>query len=168
MDKKCNIIMETDKGIIKIALDREMAPLTAANFLKYAEDGFFDGTIFHRVIPGFMIQGGGHMPDMSMKENGEPIENEAGNGLLNKRGTIAMARTGEIHSATSQFFINLTDNGFLDHKDESASGFGYCVFGEVTDGMDVVDAIASVATGNAGHHADVPLEAVNIISVKSV
>ncbi len=168
MSDKINISMMTDKGEIRMNLDAGNAPDTVENFINYAERGFYDGTIFHRVIPGFVIQGGGHEPDMNRKETEAPIKNEAGNGLKNLRGTIAMARTGEIHSATSQFFINLSNNDFLDHKDDSQSGFGYCVFGEVESGLDIVDAIASVETGSAGAYKDVPLEPVRIISVKRI
>ena len=156
------ITMETSKGTITIELDAKNAPLSTANMVKYVEDAFFDGLIFHRVIPGFMIQGGGMNPDMSEKGNKTPIKNEANNGLKNNRGTLAMARTNDPHSATSQFFINLKDNNFLNHTSESAQGWGYAVFGKVTAGMDVVDAIEKVKTGNHGMHGDVPLESVVI------
>jgi len=157
------IKIETSMGDIMLELDAEKAPNTAANFVAYVEDGFYDGLIFHRVIPGFMVQGGGMNPDMSEKaDKRTPIKNEANNGLKNDRGTIAMARTGDPHSASSQFFINLKDNDFLNFTSETQAGWGYAVFGKVTDGMDVVDAIEKVKTGNHGHHGDVPLEPVTI------
>ena len=161
-EKMSVIKLETNKGTITLELDAEKAPATVANFVDYVEKGFYDGLIFHRVIPNFMIQGGGMNPDMSEKPNGSPIKNEANNGLKNDRGTIAMARTGDPHSATSQFFINLKDNDFLNFTSESPAGWGYAVFGKVTDGMDVVDEIAKVKTGNHGPHGDVPLEPVII------
>jgi cyclophilin family peptidyl-prolyl cis-trans isomerase len=152
-----------------IELDAEKAPNTSANFVAYVEDGFYDGLIFHRVIPNFMVQGGGMNPDMSEKaDKRTPIKNEANNGLKNDRGTLAMARTGDPHSASSQFFINLKDNDFLNFTSETQAGWGYAVFGKVTDGMDVVDAIEKVKTGNHGHHGDVPLEAVTIIKATVV
>lgn len=157
------IIMETSKGTMKIELDAEKAPKSSENFVNYVNDGFYDGLIFHRVIPNFMVQGGGMNPDMSEKANKAPINNEANNGLKNDRGTIAMARTNDPHSATSQFFINLKDNDFLNHTSESPAGWGYAVFGKVTDGLEVIDEIAKVKTGNHGHHGDVPLEAITII-----
>ncbi len=156
------VTLETTHGNIVIELDAEKAPKTVENFIAYVKDGFFDGTLFHRVIPGFMIQGGGFLPDMIQKHTNPPIENEADNGLVNDRGTIAMARTNDPHSATSQFFINHKDNGFLNHTSPTAQGWGYCVFGKVTDGMDTVDAIAAVQTGNNGGHGDVPVEDVVI------
>ncbi|MDR8523227.1 peptidylprolyl isomerase [Shewanella fidelis] len=159
------ITLHTNHGDIKLALDAEKAPNTAANFMSYAKDGFYDGTIFHRVIDGFMVQGGGFTEDMDQKRPNEAIANEANNGLSNKTGTIAMARTSDPHSATAQFFINVNDNTFLDFKSESAQGWGYCVFGEVTEGMDVVNKIKAVSTGNRGMHQDVPLEAVIIEKV---
>jgi peptidyl-prolyl cis-trans isomerase B (cyclophilin B) len=149
-------------GDITLELDAEKAPKTVANFLQYARDGFYDGTIFHRVISNFMIQGGGMTPDMAQKATRAPVENEANNGLKNKTGTIAMARTNDPHSATAQFFINVTDNGFLDHSAPTAQGWGYAVFGKVTSGMDVVEKIKAVATGSKGFHQDVPKEAVTI------
>ena len=152
--------IETSKGMIVAELDGEKAPVTVENFLAYAREGFYDGTIFHRVIDGFMIQGGGFTPDMGMKEGKPPIENEASNGLRNLAGTFAMARTSVVNSATSQFFINLVDNGFLDHKDKSPSGFGYAVFGKVVEGMDVVKAIGGVETGTVKGFGDVPVEPV--------
>ena len=150
--------MTTSKGVIQLELDAENAPITVANFLEYVKSGHYDGTIFHRVIPGFVIQGGGLESGMKEKATQAPIENEADNGLKNLTGTICMARTNDPHSATSQFFINLKDNSFLDHTEKTASGWGYAVFGTVTSGMDVVEVIAAVQTGNAGYHSDVPLE----------
>ncbi len=150
--------MVTSKGVIKLELDAEKAPITVANFLEYVKSGHFEGTIFHRVIPGFVIQGGGLQSGMREKPTNAPIENEADNGLKNLTGTICMARTNDPHSATSQFFINLKDNSFLDHTGKNAQGWGYAVFGKVTEGMDVVEAIAAVRTGNAGYHQDVPVE----------
>lgn len=159
------IKMLTNHGTITIELDHEKAPKTCANFEQYVKDGFYAGTIFHRVINGFMIQGGGMEPGMNEKTTRENIENEAGNGLKNDRGTLAMARTPDPHSASSQFFINLKDNDFLNFKNETPDGWGYCVFAKVTDGMDIVDAIKDVQTGNAGHHQDVPVEDVVIEKV---
>ncbi len=156
------VTLETSHGNIVIELNDEKAPETVKNFLTYVNSGFFDGTIFHRVIPNFMVQGGGFTPDMVQKEVEAPIQNEADNGLNNDRGTIAMARTNDPHSATAQFFINHNDNGFLNHTAPSGTGWGYCVFGKVTDGMDAVDVIAAVSTGNDGGHADVPIETVTI------
>ena len=157
--------METTLGTITLELDDEKAPATVANFVQYAKDGHYDGTIFHRVIDGFMIQGGGFTKDMNQKETRAPIRNEAMNGLKNLRGTIAMARTMVVDSATSQFFINLVDNGFLDFRSPTPQGFGYAVFGKVTDGMEVVDKIAKVKTGFAGPHQNVPEEPVVIKKV---
>ena len=154
------VLIETSKGNITVELFRCNAPLSVDNFLKHVNSGFYDGTIFHRVIPGFMIQGGGMLPDMTEKTRGTPIQNEADNGLKNLRGTLAMARTMEPHSATSQFFINVTDNYFLNHRGKSIEGWGYAVFGQVVDGMPVVDAIVAVQRGNRGPHQDVPLEPV--------
>ncbi len=159
---KTKVTMETSVGTITLELDGEKSPKTVANFVKYASDGFYDGTIFHRVIDGFMIQGGGFTRDLNQKQTHESIPNEAMNGLKNRRGTIAMARTMVPDSATSQFFINLVDNDFLDFRSETPQGYGYAVFGEVTDGMDVVDAIAKVKTGFAGPHQNVPEEAIVI------
>ena len=156
------VILETSMGNITIELNEEKAPNTVANFLNYVNDEFYNGTIFHRVIPNFMIQGGGFMPGMVQKRTEDPVENEANNGLSNVRGSIAMARTNDPHSATAQFFINHKDNGFLDHTAPTAQGWGYCVFGMVTDGMDVVDAIAGVATGNQAGHGDVPNDTITI------
>mgnify|MGYP001571728801 FL=1 len=155
---KVMVEMHTSKGLITLELDAEKAPVTVANFIEYVKSGHFDGTIFHRVIPGFVIQGGGLESGMKEKPTQAPIENEADNGLKNVTGSICMARTNDPHSATSQFFINLKDNQFLDHTEKSPQGWGYAVFGQVTDGMDVVEAIAAVQTGNAGFHQDVPVE----------
>ena len=162
---KTKVTMETSVGTITLELDGEKAPETVANFVQYAKDGFYDGTIFHRVIEGFMIQGGGFTRDMNQKPTRESIRNEAMNGLKNRRGTIAMARTMVPDSATSQFFINLVDNDFLDFTAPTAQGYGYAVFGEVTDGMEVVDSIAKVKTGFAGPHQNVPEEAIVIRKV---
>ena len=160
------VTIKTSMGDIHLELDGEKAPITVENFKTIAKSGYYDGTIFHRVINGFMVQGGGLNADMSNKSSRTaPIQNEANNGLVNDRGTVAMARTMEPHSATGQFFINHKDNGFLNHTGENAQGWGYAVFGKVTEGMDVVDAIADVATGSSGGHQDVPLEAINIESV---
>jgi len=155
----------TNKGIIVLELDSEKAPETCANFKSYADDGHYNNTIFHRVIPNFMIQGGGFTEDMNQKPTKANIKNEAANGLTNNLGTVAMARTPDPHSASSQFFINLTDNDFLNFRDESQAGFGYCVFGKTVDGMDTVNEIAKVSTGSAGPHQDVPVEAVIIESI---
>ena len=160
------IKMDTNFGAITIELDAENAPLTVANFKQYIADGFYNNTIFHRVIPNFMIQGGGFNPGMIQKQTMDPIENEADNDLGNDRGTIAMARTNDPHSATAQFFINLKDNTFLNHSGKNPQGWGYCVFGKVTEGMDVVDKIAAVSTGNSAGHADVPVNDVVILSVE--
>ena len=152
----------TSHGDIRVELFDDKAPISCENFRQYVRDGFFDDTIFHRVIPNFMIQGGGMTADMRQKQTRDPIRNEADNGESNRRGTLAMARTTDINSATAQFFINLRDNDFLDH---GGRDFGYAVFGRVTDGMDVVDAIAAVETGNRGGHQDVPVDSVTITSV---
>ena len=159
------IIIETSKGNISLDMHAEQTEKTVANFLKYIEDGFFSDTIFHRVIPGFMIQGGGMLADMSQKKTMSPVKNEAKLAKPNKRGTIAMARTSDPDSATAQFFINLTDNDFLNFTAENMQGYGYCVFGEVVEGMDVVDAIAAVKTGNQHGHSDVPVEPIVIQAV---
>lgn len=159
------VIMKTSMGTIKIELDEQKAPITVKNFLGYVDDKFFDGTTFHRVIPNFMIQGGGFEPGMKQKKTKEPIKNESANGLANKKGTLAMARTNVPDSATAQFFINLKDNDFLD-KANAGDGVGYCVFGKVIDGMDVVDKIKAVKTGNKGGHQNVPVEDVIIESVR--
>ncbi len=164
--KTVTVRMQTSKGDIVLELDAEKAPETVANFLEYARSGFYDGTIFHRVIPGFMIQGGGFEPGMHQKPTRDPIRNEADNGLKNETGTIAMARTPDPHSATAQFFINVKDNSFLDFTAPTAQGWGYCVFGKVVEGMDVVHAIEQVATGaHPSGHRDVPLEDVVIEKV---
>ncbi len=160
------VTLSTSLGDIIIDLDSEKAPITTQNFLEYVKDGFFDGLIFHRVIPGFMIQGGGLDSDMKQKKTKAPIKNEAANGLKNKIGSIAMARTNVVDSATAQFFINVKDNDFLNHKNTSPDAFGYAVFGQVSEGMDVVHKIEKVKTGNRGGHQDVPVEAVVIHSVK--
>jgi len=159
------VIIRTTFGEITLELDGEKAPKTVANFLKYAQDGFFDGTIFHRVIDNFMIQGGGFNTDMSQKNSGDPIENEADNGLKNDFGTIAMARTTDPHSATAQFFINVKDNDFLNHSGKNMQGWGYAVFGKVTEGTEVLDKIRAVPTSSQGGHQDVPTDPVIIESV---
>ena len=156
------VLLQTNKGDITLSLDAAKAPKTVANFLQYVTSGHYDGTIFHRVIDNFMIQGGGMTTGLKQKSTLAEIENEANNGLKNLRGTVAMARTNEPHSASSQFFINLNDNDFLNHTAPNTQGWGYAVFGEVCDGMDVVDAIRKVKTGNTGFHQDVPTEDVTI------
>jgi peptidyl-prolyl cis-trans isomerase B (cyclophilin B) len=156
------IKLTTNHGVISLELNAEKAPKTVANFLAYVEAGHYDNTVFHRVIKNFMIQGGGMEPGMKQKPCKAPVENEAANGLRNKRGTVAMARTNDPHSATAQFFINTVDNDFLDFKAPTGQGWGYCVFGEVAEGMDVVDKIRAVRTGNKGFHQDVPVEDVII------
>jgi peptidyl-prolyl cis-trans isomerase B (cyclophilin B) len=160
--------LSTSHGAITLKLDAEKAPKTVANFLAYVEAGHYDNTVFHRVIKNFMIQGGGMEPGMNQKPCRAPIENEAANGLKNKRGTVAMARTNDPHSATAQFFINTVDNDFLDFKAPSGQGWGYCVFAEVVDGLDVVDKIRAVRTGNKGFHQDVPVEDVIIAKAEVV
>jgi peptidyl-prolyl cis-trans isomerase A (cyclophilin A) len=157
------IRFETSLGDFTVEFFEKEAPLSVENFLKYVDSGFFDSTIFHRVIPGFMIQGGGFSADMTQKRGNPPVKNEADNGLKNLRGTLSMARTNDINSATSQFFVNLKDNDFLDH---SRGNFGYAVFAKVTEGMDVVDKIAAVKTGRKQGHDDVPVEAVTIKSAQ--
>lgn len=152
------IEFHTSKGTITIDLDHENAPETAANFAQYARDGFYEGTLFHRVIPGFVIQGGGMTTGMREKPTRSAIKNEAENGLKNERGTLSMARTSDPDSASSQFFINLSDNRALDHSSPTPQGWGYCVFARVTAGMDIVDEIAGTATGSSGFHQDVPVE----------
>ncbi len=161
------VVMETNKGTITIELWADKAPISVENFLRYTDNAFFDGLVFHRVIPGFMIQGGGFDPELVQKSTYDAIKNEASASVPNNRGTLAMARTSVVDSATSQFFINLVNNDFLNHTDETPRGFGYAVFGEVTEGMDVVDAIAAVATANGrGGHQNVPTEPVIIESIK--
>ena len=159
------IRLHTNYGDIMLELDREKAPITVQNFIDYVNSGHYDNTIFHRVIDGFMIQGGGFEPGMIQKKTGAPITNEAGNGLKNDQYTIAMARTSDPHSATGQFFINVKDNDFLNYKSSTAQGFGYCVFGRVVEGMDVVDKIKKVKTGTRSGHQDVPVE--NVILEKA-
>jgi peptidyl-prolyl cis-trans isomerase B (cyclophilin B) len=160
------ITLHTNFGDIKLELNEQKAPKTVANFIKYAESGHYENTVFHRVIDGFMVQGGGFAPGMEEKDTNKPVKNEASNGLSNEEYSVAMARTMEPHSASAQFFININDNKFLDFKSETSEGWGYCVFGKVVDGFDVVDKIKAVATGNFGFvHQDVPLEDVLITSV---
>jgi peptidyl-prolyl cis-trans isomerase B (cyclophilin B) len=159
------VTLHTTHGDITLELDAAKAPATVASFLEYANSGFYAGTIFHRVIDGFMIQGGGMDENMSQKKTNAPVKNEANNGLKNDTGTIAMARTMDPHSATAQFFINVKDNDFLNFKSETSQGWGYCVFGKVTDGMDVVNKIKGVKTGSKGGHQDVPVESITITSV---
>ena len=159
------ILFSTSHGELPLELFNADAPISAQNFLDYANSGHFDGTIFHRVIPNFMLQGGGFTSDMQQKQTQAPIKNEADNGLKNERGTLSMARTSDVNSATSQFFVNLVDNAFLDH---GGRDFGYAVFGRIADGMDIIDKIGSVATGNKGGHQDVPLEPVVVESAKVV
>ena len=156
------VLIKTNQGDITLTLDAAKAPKSVANFLQYVKSGHYDGTIFHRVINNFMIQGGGMTAGMKQKPTGAEIENEANNGLKNELGTVAMARTSDPHSATAQFFINVNDNEFLNHTAQNAQGWGYAVFGKVTEGMDVVDAIRKVKTGNTGFHQDVPAEDVVI------
>ncbi len=162
------VLIETTFGNIEVELDAEKAPVTVENFLAYVNDDFYENTIFHRVIPNFMIQCGGFRAGMVQKQTNDPIKIEADNGLSNDRGTLAMARTGDPNSATSQFFINHSDNAFLNHTSPTPQGWGYAVFGKVTDGMDVVDKIAGVATGNEAGHADVPLETVTINKISVI
>ena len=166
--KKANpvVIVETSMGDITVELFQDRAPKTVANFLEYVKAGFYKDTVFHRVIKGFMIQGGGLTADMKQKPTGKPVENEAANGEKNLRGTIAMARTADVHSATAQFFINTVNNSFLDHRSETREGFGYCVFGKVIAGMDVVDMIESSPTGTAGMYRDVPKVPIVIKDIK--
>ncbi len=161
------VSLDTSKGVIKIELNAEKAPQTVANFLQYVDSGHYDGTIFHRVISNFMVQGGGMNADMREKATRGPIPNEADNGLANDRGTIAMARTSDPHSATAQFFINaVATNGFLNHRSKTPQGWGYCVFGKVIEGLEVVDAIRQVRTGRMGRHDDVPVEPVTIDAIR--
>ena len=161
-----SVTINTTIGAIHLELDQDKAPITVANFVALANAGYYEGTIFHRIIPGFMVQGGGLTEDMQNKSSGtDPIQNEANNGLANDRGSIAMARTMDPHSATGQFFVNHKDNGFLNHTAETPQGWGYAVFGKVTDGMDVVDQLAESPTGMVGGYQDAPLEPVTIESV---
>ncbi len=160
------VIIETSLGKMTAELYEDKAPLTVTNFLSYVDSGFYDGTIFHRVIKGFMIQGGGFDETMTQKPTKAPVKNEAANGLKNERGTLAMARTMVVDSATSQFFINHKDNAFLDFRAPTPQGYGYAVFGKVTEGLEVLDAIAGVKTGRVGYYDDVPVEPVKIVSVK--
>lgn len=162
------IIFNTNKGQIKIETFDKEAPITAQNFIDYCKEGFYDNTIFHRVINGFMVQGGGFESGMKQKATKAPIKNEAANGLKNDRGTVSMARTSDPHSATGQFFINLVDNDFLNYRSSDVNGFGYCVFAKVVEGMDIVDSIAKVKTGKNGFHADVPVEEVIIEKVEVI
>ena len=162
------VVLKTNHGDIKLALDTENAPATVANFLQYVRDGHYDNTVFHRVIDGFMIQGGGMEPGLKQKPTRGPVANEAANGLKNRMYTVAMARTSEPHSATAQFFINVGDNDFLDYKAPSANGWGYCVFGKVVEGQAVVDKIKAVATANSGFHQNVPKEDVVILKALEV
>ena len=160
------VVIETSKGTMEAELWEDKAPKTVANFLRYVDEKFYDGTVFHRVIPGFMIQGGGFTPDMEQKKTHEPVVNEARNRLPNERGTLAMARTNVVDSATSQFFVNHADNAFLDFKAPTAQGFGYCVFGKLTSGLDVLDAIAKVQTTTVSWYENVPATPVVILSVR--
>ncbi len=160
------VVMETSEGTIKIELWADKAPMTVRNFLRYVDDGYFDGTVFHRVIPNFMIQGGGLTADLKPKKTRDPIKNEASPELKNVRGTVAMARTNMINSATSQFFINVVDNDFLDQKNKTPMGFGYAVFGKVVEGMDVVDKIVSAPTTTQGQYENVPVKPIVIVSMK--
>ncbi len=162
------VVLHTNFGDITLNLFADKAPKTVANFLQYVSDGFYSNTLFHRVIDGFMVQGGGMEPGMLEKDNRDSIVNEANNGLSNVTGTLAMARTNEPHSATSQFFINVSDNHFLDFKSETSSGWGYCVFAEVVEGMDVVNKIKGVSVGQYGYHGDVPKEDVIIESAEVI
>ncbi|MEX2132059.1 MAG: peptidylprolyl isomerase [Pseudohongiellaceae bacterium] len=162
------IELTTTAGTIKLELDFDKAPVSAKNIQQYVEDGYYDGTLFHRVIDGFMIQGGGFEPGMKAKRGKAPIANEADNGLSNTKGTVALARTSDPHSASSQFFINISDNHFLDHKSKTSQGWGYAVFGRVTEGMDVVDKIRKSATGSKAGHQDVPLQDVVIETARVV
>jgi len=164
--KNPQVIMETSMGTVKIELFQDKAPISVRNFLSYVKDAYYDGTIFHRVIKSFMVQGGGLGPDMQPKKTKFAIKNEATNGLKNTRGTLAMARTSVVDSATSQFFINVVDNAFLDHTGKTPDRFGYAVFAQVVEGMDVVDAIREVKTGNKAGHQDVPVEPVLINSIR--
>jgi cyclophilin family peptidyl-prolyl cis-trans isomerase len=163
-EKNPVVLLATSMGNIRIELDAAKAPITSKNFVDYVNDGHYNGLIFHRVIPGFMVQGGGMDAQMNEKKNKAPIKNEAANGLKNNLGTVAMARTNVVDSATSQFFINVKNNDFLNHRSTAPAEFGYAVFGQVIEGLDIVQNIEKVRTGNKGHHQDVPLEAVVITS----
>jgi peptidyl-prolyl cis-trans isomerase B (cyclophilin B) len=162
------VLLKTNKGDIKIELNAEKAPISVKNFLQYVNEGHYDHTIFHRVIDGFMIQGGGFTADMKQKPTHAPIQNEADNGLLNKRGTIAMARTSDVNSASAQFFINVSDNSFLDFKGKNPRDYGYAVFGKVIEGMDTIDKIKNAKTGSKGPHENVPVEPIEIIEAKEI
>ncbi|HKI50644.1 MAG TPA: peptidylprolyl isomerase [Geothermobacteraceae bacterium] len=162
------VLLETSAGNITLELNRDKAPVSVENFLQYVTEGFYDGTVFHRVIDNFMVQGGGMTADLQQKKTRGQIQNEADNGLKNVIGSIAMARTSDVHSATAQFFINVNNNDFLDHQDKSARGYGYAVFGQVVEGMDVVDAIRKVKTGSKGMHQDVPVEPVTITKASKI
>jgi peptidyl-prolyl cis-trans isomerase B (cyclophilin B) len=162
------VILHTSMGDIGIALDADDAPRTVENFLEYVKSGHYDNTLFHRVIPNFMVQGGGFAPGMQQKATRAPVANEAGNGLKNEKYSVAMARTSDPHSATAQFFINVADNDFLDYKAPSANGWGYCVFGKVVEGQDVVDRIRGLPTGNSGFHQNVPKEDVVITKAEEI
>lgn len=168
MSTNPQVLLQTNKGNITLELDAEKAPKTVENFLNYVNSGFYNGTVFHRVIPGFMVQGGGFEAGMKQKKTEAPIENEANNGLTNDNYTVAMARTNDPHSATAQFFINVSNNDFLNHTNPTPNGWGYAVFGKVIDGADVVDAIKGVKTGNKGPHGDVPTEDIIIESASVV
>jgi cyclophilin family peptidyl-prolyl cis-trans isomerase len=163
-----SVRMTTNLGVIDIEIDAQRAPLSAANFLKYVDSGFYNGTVFHRVIPGFMIQGGGFQPGLKEKPTGAPVRNEADNGLKNQKGTLAMARTPDPDSATAQFFINVADNDFLNHRSKTPQGWGYAVFGKVTQGLDVVKKIETVATKTVGPHENVPAKDVVIEKVERI
>lgn len=167
-DQNPQVTIETSMGTINVELFKTKAPITVRNFLSYVKDAHYDGLVFHRVIKDFMIQGGGMNENMEVKKPKFAIKNEATNGLLNKRGTLAMARTSAVDSATCQFFINTVDNAFLDHQGKHPDHFGYCVFGQVLEGMDVVDAIRAVKTGNKNGHSDVPLEPIFITSIRTI
>lgn len=162
------VVFTTTMGDITVEVDHENAPVGAENFVHYAMEGFYNGTIFHRIIPGFMVQGGGMLPGMEEKASGDPIENEADNGLKNLRGSLSYARTMDPNSATTQFFMNLVDNAFLDHTAKTNSGWGYAVFGQIVDGLDVIDAMAKVDTTNRRGHQDVPVEDISITATKVI
>lgn len=166
VENKIKVLLETNYGDITLELDKEKAPITVENFLSYADSGFYDGTIFHRVIDNFMVQGGGFTPDMSQKKTNAPIKNEAKNGLANEVGTVAMARTNIVDSATAQFFINVNNNDFLDHKGDNASGYGYAVFGKVIEGMPIVNRMKAASTTSKNGFQDVPKEPIIIKKVK--